>query len=53
MPELLVPVPVYWLKRYADAFQPSRDLGVFITNLGYNPQEGLTTRLSGDEVLIV
>lgn len=53
MPELLVPVPIYWLKRYADAFEPSRDLGVFITSLEYNPQEGLTTRLSGDEVLIV
>lgn len=52
MPELLVPVPIYWLKRYPTAFEPSQDLGVFITSLEYNSQEGLTNRLSGNKVLI-
>lgn len=53
MAELLVPVPIYWLKQYRQAFTPSVDLGVYITQLQYDSHKGLTGCPSPGEVLVV
>ncbi len=41
LPELLVPVPIYWLKEHGAFFTPRTDLGCFQTALPYLPEEGL------------
>jgi len=41
LPELLVPVPIYWLKEHGTFFTPRTDLGCFQTALPYHPEEGL------------
>ena len=41
LPELLVPVPIYWLKCMPEAFTPITDLGCYQTNLPYNSETGL------------
>lgn len=42
LPELLVPVPAYWVSRYWDHwFWPCTDLGVYVTELEYNPEIGV------------
>ncbi|OAQ20070.1 CRISPR-associated helicase/endonuclease Cas3 [Thermosulfurimonas dismutans] len=41
--ELLVPVPIWWLRTFKDWFYPSEDFGLFVTRLPYNPEEGLLT----------
>lgn len=47
LPELLVPVPIWWFKQSVKHFSPVTDLGVFQTALTYDPQLGL--RLSPDQ----
>lgn len=44
LPELLVPVPYWWLIRFAEQFAVARDLGVPITTLAYNEATGLIHR---------
>jgi CRISPR-associated endonuclease/helicase Cas3 len=39
--ELLVPVPIYWLKTHRDRFTPCSDLNLLIANLCYSSDEGL------------
>jgi len=46
LPELLVPVPVYWLIKAPDAFQELADLQVRQTSLPYDAERGL--RLTDD-----
>lgn len=41
LPELLVPVPIWWLKQFAEHFSPVSDLGVVQTALTYNAELGL------------
>ena len=41
LPELLVPVPIYWLREYPHHFFPRSDLGCLQANLPYSPEEGL------------
>lgn len=41
MPELLVPVPVWWLHEYKEAFSFSAELRVLLTTLSYTPELGL------------
>ena len=41
LPELLVPVPIYWLKEHPAFFTPLRDLGCLQVMLPYSPEEGL------------
>ncbi|GBC92709.1 CRISPR-associated endonuclease/helicase Cas3 [bacterium HR15] len=41
LPELLVPVPYWWLIRFAERFEVPRDLGVPITSLPYDSEIGL------------
>lgn len=47
LPELLVPVPIWWLKQFAQHFSPVSDLGVVQTTLAYNRNLGL--QLSPDQ----
>ncbi|AEN73078.1 metal dependent phosphohydrolase [Rhodothermus marinus SG0.5JP17-172] len=46
LPELLVPVPVYWLVKAPDAFEDLADLQVRQTSLPYDAEHGL--RLTDD-----
>jgi CRISPR-associated endonuclease/helicase Cas3 len=46
LPELLVPVPYWWLLRFSERFYLARDLGVPITTLPYDDQIGLHHPLS-------
>lgn len=41
LPELLVPVPYWWLIQYPQHFTPAEDLGVAITSLPYSDEVGL------------
>jgi CRISPR-associated endonuclease/helicase Cas3 len=41
IPELLVPVPIYWLKQQPSAFTPLKDLGCYETTLPYDAELGL------------
>jgi CRISPR-associated endonuclease/helicase Cas3 len=41
LPELLVPVPIHWIKIFRDHFTPDRDLNLLIANLCYSFDEGL------------
>lgn len=41
LPELLVPVPVWWKKKLPNAFTPIPDIGVFKTSLYYDSEMGL------------
>ncbi|MCS6949315.1 MAG: CRISPR-associated helicase Cas3' [Armatimonadota bacterium] len=50
--ELLVPVPIYWLSKFRDAFCPSADLGVYVSSLEYNPHEGLLERPSAAKAML-
>lgn len=47
LPELLVPVPVYWLK-HTEFFTPVEDLRCIQTTLKYSEQLGLVSPLSPD-----
>ncbi|HXF04084.1 MAG TPA: CRISPR-associated helicase Cas3' [Blastocatellia bacterium] len=47
LPELLVPVPVYWLK-HTEFFTPIEDLRCIQTTLKYSKQIGLVSPLSPD-----
>lgn len=49
LPELLVPVPAYWLTR-SEFFTPLEDLGCIQTTLEYNPEQGLMPYHQGQEV---
>lgn len=49
LPELLVPVPVYWLK-HAEFFTPIEDLRCIQTTLKYSEQLGLVSPQSADSV---
>ena len=46
LPELLVPVPIWWLKVFAEQFSPVSDLGVVQTMLAYDAELGLRLDLS-------
>jgi len=41
LPELLVPVPIYWFRQQPSAFTPLKDLGCYQTTLPYDPELGL------------
>lgn len=41
LPELLVSVPMWWLKQFTQHFMPVSDLGVVQTTLSYNDELGL------------
>jgi CRISPR-associated endonuclease/helicase Cas3 len=41
LPELLVPVPIWWLKEGKEFFSYVSDLQLLQTNLSYSPEEGL------------
>jgi len=41
LPELLVSVPIWWMKEFAEQFSPISDLGVVQTMLAYDPELGL------------
>jgi len=41
LPELLVSVPMWWLKQFAEHFTPVSDLGVVQTTLSYTDELGL------------
>ncbi len=41
LPELLVPVPIWWFKEFAERFSPISDLGVVQTTLAYDAELGL------------
>lgn len=41
LPELLVPVPVYWVTLFREAFTPLEDLNLLQTQLPYDPELGL------------
>ena len=41
LPELLVPVPIWWFKVFAEQFSPISDLGVVQTTLAYDAELGL------------
>ena len=43
LPELLVPVPIWWFKGFAGRFTANSELGVVQTDLAYNPGLGLET----------
>lgn len=45
--ELLVPVPIWWFKQFAEHFSPITDLAVVQTTLAYN--SGLGLQLSPDQ----
>ncbi|MCS6966787.1 MAG: CRISPR-associated helicase Cas3', partial [Candidatus Kapabacteria bacterium] len=47
LPELLVPVPIWWLKQSAEFFSPVSDLALIQTNLKYDTELGL--QLSPDQ----
>lgn len=49
LPELLVPVPAYWLTR-SEFFTPLEDLGCIQTTLEYNSEQGLMPYHQGQEV---
>ncbi len=49
MVELLLPVPIYWLRRFPEMFTPSTDLGVYIAHSKYNERVGLLPQLSSGE----
>lgn len=53
MVELLLPVPIYWLKRFPEMLTPSLDLGVYIANAEYNENTGLMPHFSGGETWLV
>ncbi len=48
LPELLVPVPLWWLTRFPEAFAPVSDLGVVQTTLPYDPERGLRSPLDAE-----
>ena len=50
LPELLVPVPIWWFHAFTDWFYPSKDLGCLITRLPYSSEEGLLPLKTSDEV---
>ncbi len=41
LPELLVPIPIYWLREHPHHFSPRSDLGCLQANLPYSSEEGL------------
>lgn len=41
LPELLVPVPIYWLKQACESFSPLKDLNCYQTTLPYDSELGL------------
>ncbi len=41
LPELLVPVPIWWVREFADRFLPLPDLGALQTTLTYDGESGL------------
>jgi CRISPR-associated endonuclease/helicase Cas3 len=41
LPELLVPVPIWWFKEFSEQFSPISDLGVVQTMLTYDAELGL------------
>nr|BAL57693.1 metal dependent phosphohydrolase [uncultured Acetothermia bacterium]BAL59377.1 metal dependent phosphohydrolase [Candidatus Acetothermum autotrophicum] len=41
LPELLVPVPLWWFRQFAQHFRPVSDLNVVQTTLSYNDEFGL------------
>ena len=41
LPELLVPVPIYWIRTFRDRFTFAHDLNLLIANLCYSFDEGL------------
>lgn len=47
LPELLVPVPIWWLKQFAESFSPVSDLALIQTTLKYDTELGL--QLSPDQ----
>jgi len=55
LPELLVPVPIGWLKAFAEKFSQVADLGVIQTTLPYDAQIGLQlpTIGQGTEAVII
>ncbi len=52
LPELLVPVPIWWFKQFPDAFSPISDLGLVQSSLAYDPELGLTAE-SGASFAII
>lgn len=52
LPELLVPVPIWWKKRFPDAFSPISELGVFKTTLRYDSDVGLQPAIGADFEII-
>lgn len=52
MVELLLPVPIYWLKRFPEMFTPSTDLGAYIAHSEYNESVGLLPQLPSGEAWV-
>lgn len=52
LPELLVPVPIWWLKEFANHFSPVSDLGVVQTTLAYDDELGLVAESAEMERII-
>jgi len=48
LPELLVPVPVWWLQQVPEMFTPLSDLGVVQTALPYDPELGLLLSMDSE-----
>ena len=46
LPELLVPVPIWWFRVFAERFSPISDLGVVQTTLAYDAELGLRSDFS-------
>jgi CRISPR-associated endonuclease/helicase Cas3 len=46
LPELLVPVPIWWFRVFAEQFSPISDLGVVQTTLAYDAELGLRSDFS-------
>jgi CRISPR-associated endonuclease/helicase Cas3 len=46
LPELLVPVPIWWFKGFSEQFSPISDLGVVQTTLTYDAELGLRSDFS-------
>lgn len=48
LPELLVPVPIWWFKQFSGSFSPVSDLGVVQTTLAYDAKLGLRLSQNGE-----
>ena len=51
LPELLVPVPYWWLIKYPQFFTPAKDLGVIQTSLPYSEEIGLAFPATAHEAM--